>query len=102
MGINKVNKFKVKALVIHGELDQVIHVHHGKTLAKVLQDHDRLYKLQLWDDVGHNDVEAYRFKDLIGLVNEYVDTFVLPNNDDNNKEPDNNGWFSSSSSKDKE
>lgn len=71
VNINKVSHFECPTLIMHGTVDEVIHVDHGKRLAQLVPE-GRLFALELLEGAGHNDMELLFWERMLGKVGELV------------------------------
>lgn len=72
VNISKVPKLTCPTLIMHGAVDDVIHVDHGKRLASLVPA-AALKELRLFDGAGHNDMELLVFDEMRDCVSSLVD-----------------------------
>lgn len=68
----KVRRFSCPTLVVHGARDCVINVAHGRRLAEVLTESNRLHKYVELQEADHNDVEHLYWDQLVAAVDELL------------------------------
>ena len=71
VNISKVPHFECPTLIMHGTVDEVIHVDHGKRLSELIPE-GQLFGLELLEGAGHNDMELLFFDRMIARVGDLL------------------------------
>eukprot|EP01112_Ceratiomyxa_fruticulosa_P001196 TRINITY_DN1119_c0_g1_i4.p1 TRINITY_DN1119_c0_g1~~TRINITY_DN1119_c0_g1_i4.p1 ORF type:complete len:201 (-),score=31.03 TRINITY_DN1119_c0_g1_i4:108-710(-) len=69
VNMNKINKIRCPVFIMHGTLDEVINIQHGRTLHSLLRNP---YPPWWIKGADHNDIEARHYEPYINQISEFL------------------------------